>query len=87
MLWTNSVHGAWMWVYNNQRPHSSLGYLPPVAYLLKYGKHPTAQEASAVFPHSNRIIAVVNSDWKSIVLDATNKMILDAIEDQVGAVL
>ncbi|MFZ5972555.1 MAG: integrase core domain-containing protein [Bacteroidota bacterium] len=19
---------AWMWVYNNERPHSSLGYLP-----------------------------------------------------------
>src|SRR5690606_4884415 len=29
---------AWMWVYNNQRPHSSLGYLTPTQFLLKYGK-------------------------------------------------
>jgi putative transposase len=27
-----------MWVYNNQRPHSSLGYLTPTQFLLKYGK-------------------------------------------------
>ena len=64
---------AWMWVYNNQRPHSSLGYLPPVAYLLKYGKHPATQEANAVFPtfqQDNNSSG--NSDWKSIVLNATN---------------
>ena len=24
---------AWMWMYNNERPHSSLGYKPPVAFL------------------------------------------------------
>lgn len=24
---------AWMWIYNNQRPHSALGYKPPVAFL------------------------------------------------------
>jgi putative transposase len=24
---------AWMWIYNNQRPHSSLGYVPPTAFL------------------------------------------------------
>ena len=29
---------AWMWVYNDQRPHSSLGYLTPTQFLLKYGK-------------------------------------------------
>lgn len=29
---------AWMWVYNNDRPHSSLGYLTPKEFLLKYGK-------------------------------------------------
>jgi putative transposase len=33
---------AWMWVYNNERPHSALGYRTPSQFLLKYGKphHP-----------------------------------------------
>jgi len=29
---------AWMWIYNNERPHSSLGYRTPAQFLLKYGK-------------------------------------------------
>ena len=28
----------WMWMYNNERPHSSLQYLSPRNFLLKYGK-------------------------------------------------
>ena len=28
----------WMWIYNNERPHSSLQYLTPRDFLLKYGK-------------------------------------------------
>jgi putative transposase len=28
----------WMWEYNNVRPHDSLMNLPPVKFLLKYGK-------------------------------------------------
>lgn len=38
---------AWMWVYNNERPHKSLGYRTPVKFLLKYGKvddFPTFQQ-------------------------------------------
>ena len=38
---------AWLWMYNNERPHSSLGYLTPVEFLLKYGKlseFPTFQQ-------------------------------------------
>jgi putative transposase len=29
---------AWVRMYNNERPHSALGYLTPVELLLKYGK-------------------------------------------------
>ena len=28
----------WMWMYNNERPHSALQYLTPRDFLLKYGK-------------------------------------------------
>ena len=24
---------AWMWIYNNQRPHNSLGYMPSTAFI------------------------------------------------------
>jgi putative transposase len=37
----------WMWEYNNIRPHDSLMNLPPVKFLLKYGKlskFPTFQQ-------------------------------------------
>lgn len=29
---------AWMWVYNNERPHQSLNYKPPVAFLEHHRK-------------------------------------------------
>lgn len=51
---------AWAWMYNNQRPHSSLGQLTPTEFLLKYGKlseFPTFQQ-----DNNN------NSDWNSLVL-------------------
>ncbi|MDM1523141.1 IS3 family transposase [Empedobacter sp. 225-1] len=34
----NIFSQAWMWMYNNKRPHASLGYLTPHKFLLKYGK-------------------------------------------------
>ena len=34
----NIFSQAWMWMYNNKRPHASLGYLTPHEFLLKYGK-------------------------------------------------
>jgi len=52
---------AWAWMYNNQRPHSSLGQLTPTEFLLKYGKlseFPTFQQ-----DNNNN-----NSDWNSLVL-------------------
>ncbi len=51
---------AWVWMYNNIRPHSALGYLTPVEFLLKYGKlseFPTFQQ-----DNNNK------SDWNSLVL-------------------
>lgn len=61
---------AWMWIYNNQRPHSSLDYLPPVAYLLKCGKRSSAH-SNAAFPTFQQDNSS-NSDWKSLVLNVTN---------------
>lgn len=31
-------NNKWIWMYNNERPHSSLNNMPPRAFLLKYGK-------------------------------------------------
>ena len=38
----------WMWMYNNERPHSALQYLTPRDFLLKYGK--LAQAKAHEFP-------------------------------------
>lgn len=41
----------WIWMYNNERPHRSLGKLTPAAFLLKYGKlhHPHGQTEFTTF--------------------------------------
>ncbi|QOI98845.1 MAG: transposase [Flammeovirgaceae bacterium] len=52
---------AWMWVYNNEWPHSSLGYLTPAQFLLKYGKPHHPHKATAEFPHSNRIATITGN--------------------------
>src|SRR5699024_1779563 len=55
---------AWVWMYNNERPHSSLGQLTPTEFLLKYGKlseFPTFQQDSNS-----------NSDWKFLVLNVAS---------------
>jgi putative transposase len=58
---------AWMWIYNNERPHSSLGYMTPVQFLLKYGKlhHPVEGVEFPTFQQD------ANCTWKSIVSNAT----------------
>ena len=38
----------WMWMYNNERPHSALQYLTPRDFLLKYGK--LSHTSPAEFP-------------------------------------
>lgn len=53
---------AWMWIYNNQRPHESLGYRTPVNFLKTYqgeNYYPTMEKDE-------------NIDWKTLVLSATN---------------
>lgn len=60
---------AWMWVYNNDRQHSSLNYLSSTAFLLKYGKLtcPLEREIEfSTFQQDNK------SSWNSLVLGATN---------------
>ncbi len=55
---------AWVWMYNNVRPHSSLGHLAPTEFLLKYGKlseFPTFQQDNNS-----------ESDWNSLVLGAAS---------------
>lgn len=60
---------AWMWVYNNERPHSSLGYQTPTQFLLKYGKLHHPKREAVEFPTFQQD---GNYNWKSILLDANN---------------
>lgn len=61
---------AWMWMYNNERPHSGLGYLTPVEFLLKYGKLPAhnGQPQYPTFQQDRND----NSDWKSLTLNVAS---------------
>ena len=60
-----SYANAWIWMYNNERPHSSLGYLTPVEFLLKYGK------LSAEFPTFQQDINS-NNNWNSLILNVAS---------------
>lgn len=53
--------GAWMWMYNNERPHSALGYLTPVQFLLKYGKLP-AHNNQSQFPTFQQDINIIQKE-------------------------
>lgn len=60
---------AWMWEYNNKRPHDSLGGLTPVGFLLKYGYRHNPNPARAT-------ISTFQQDddcsWKSLISSVTN---------------
>lgn len=56
---------AWLWMYNNERPHSALEYLTPVEFLLKYGK------LSAEFPTFQQDISS-NINWDNIILNVAS---------------
>jgi len=53
---------AWMWIYNNQRPHKSLGYRTPMGFLKWHQKvesYPTIEKDQHV-------------EWKMLVENVTN---------------
>lgn len=54
---------AWMWMYNNERPHSALGYLTPIQFLLKYGKLPEHNHQSQ-FPTFQQYINIMKKKRK-----------------------
>ena len=57
---------AWIWEYNNERPHSSLVYTTPTQFMLKYGKlhaHPSGQMEFPTFQHDH-----YNESLKSLIL-------------------
>ena len=56
---------AWAWMYNNERPHSSLGYNTPIEFLLKYGK------LEKEFPTLQQDINS-NSNWKNLILNVAS---------------
>jgi putative transposase len=58
---------AWMWSYNNERPHSALKYHTPTQFMLKYGKlhgHPAGLNEFPTFQHDN-----IKNNLKSLILN------------------
>ena len=55
---------AWMWMYNNERPHAGLGQLTPTEFLLKYGK--LNRDERQEFPTFQQDI---QNNWKSLILN------------------
>ncbi len=53
---------AWLWIYNNERPHKALGYIPPI---------PFAQQRLRSYAPSP-LLRNTNIKWKSLVLGVPN---------------
>ena len=58
---------AWIWMYNNERPHKSLGYITPSAFLLKHGKRIQHLNGDP-FPTFQKD---QHFDWKNLVLNVS----------------
>jgi len=56
------LSNAWVWMYNNERPHSSLGYKTPVAFM----QERLRGCASPTFLHEKEF------SWNSLLKNATN---------------
>lgn len=61
---------GWMWMYNNERPHSGLEWLTPREFLLKYGKLPAAH-GHQEFPTFQQDISN-NIDYNSLILNVAS---------------
>jgi putative transposase len=55
---------AWLWMYNNRRPHSALGYKTPVAFLAERRKG-----LLGAFP---TFVQNASEDWQSLVKNVSN---------------
>lgn len=63
------VTNAWIWEYNNKRPHDAFGGLTPVGFMLKYGYRHNPNRTKApisTFQHDD------DNDWKTIISSVTN---------------
>jgi putative transposase len=60
---------AWMWVYNNERPHSSLGYQTPRAYLEAHRDRLSSLAAGHPVPGFQKD---EENNWESMFNDATS---------------
>jgi len=58
----DALSQAWLWMYNNERPHKSLGYIPPVEF--------AQQRLRSSAPST--LLLDQEYQWKSLVLSATN---------------
>ena len=58
----NALSQAWAWIYNNERPHKSLGYQPPITF--------AQQRLRSSAPSS--LLPDQQYQWKSLLLNVTN---------------
>jgi putative transposase len=66
---TQALTNAWMWTYNNERPHGGLKYHTPTEFLLKYGKLHQPANAALEFPTLQQDS---DNSWNSLIVNATN---------------
>lgn len=66
---TQALTNAWMWIYNNERPHGGLKYHTPTEFLLKYGKLHQPANAALEFPTFQQD---TDNSWNSLIVNATN---------------
>jgi len=57
-----ALANAWAWMYNNERPHESLGYLPPVQF--------AQQRLRSKAPAS--LLTDTPNQWESLILNVNN---------------